>query len=212
MADRDFIPALSFPWLTPFYDPVLRWAMQEQKFKTHLLQQVDIQLGQHVLDLGCGTGTLTLWLKQTHSDAIITGLDIDPAILAIAQRKASTAPITWTCASATQLPYSEHRFERVVTSLMLHHLTSASKQQAIAEIYRVLRPGGQLHVLDFGPPRSAYARGIAPLLRHFEEIADNFEGYLVTLFTTTGFTAIHDTAHITTIAGDLALYRMEKPQ
>ena len=206
-----YIPALSFHSLTPFYDPLLQWVMQEQRFKRLLMEQANIGHAHHILDLGCGTGTLTRMLKQRYPAAIITGLDIDPAILAIAQHKAANLAIRWTCAAATELPFPDNSYERVVTSLVLHHLSTSSKQKALAEIFRVLRPGGQLHVVDFGPPYSPYACSIAPLMRYLEEIADNLDGYLSTVFAETGFTTISESAPMTTLFGDLYLYALEKP-
>ena len=64
-SESRYIPALSSRWLTPLYDPLLRWGMREETFKSRLIERADIQAGQHVLDLGCGTGTLTLMLKQS---------------------------------------------------------------------------------------------------------------------------------------------------
>jgi SAM-dependent methyltransferase len=70
-----YIPALSFRWLTPLYDPLLRWGMREKTFKRRLITQANIQPGQRVLDLGCGTGTLTILVKLLYPDANVVGLE-----------------------------------------------------------------------------------------------------------------------------------------
>ncbi len=66
MANKDdkFIPALSFDFLTPLYDPVVALTTREKAFKTELVRQIDLQPGQRALDLGCGTATLTIALKD----------------------------------------------------------------------------------------------------------------------------------------------------
>jgi ubiquinone/menaquinone biosynthesis C-methylase UbiE len=94
-------------------------------------------------------------------------------------------------------------FDRVISSLVLHHLSTRRKQKALAEIYRMLHPGGQLHVVDFGPPHSLYTRSIAPLLRYLEKIADNLDGYLTTLFAEAGFTTTCKSAPLTTLFGNV---------
>jgi ubiquinone/menaquinone biosynthesis C-methylase UbiE len=208
---KPYIPALSFHSLTPFYDPILQWVMQEQRFKQLLVEQAQIGHDHHVLDFGCGTGTLTHMLKRRYPSALISGLDIDPVILAIAQRKAASLAVWWICASALELPFADDSYDRVVTSLVLHHLTTSGKQQAMAEIYRILRPGGQLHVVDFGPPHWLYSRAIASLMRRLEEVADNLDGYLPSLFAETGFDTLTYSAPLSTIFGDLYLYALEKP-
>lgn len=86
-----FIPALHFHWLTRWYDPMMRCLFPESGIKTALVAQARIQSGQIVLDVGCGTGTLTLLIKQTEPNAIVYGLDMDPQVLNIARRKAEQA-------------------------------------------------------------------------------------------------------------------------
>ena len=81
-----YIPALRFGWLTPVYDPVLRRMLPEVALKQRLIAQAQIAAGQRVLDLGAGTGTLTVMIKQACRDADIVGLDGDPKVLAIARK------------------------------------------------------------------------------------------------------------------------------
>ena len=64
-----YIPARSFDWLTPLYDPFIRWTTREMTFKPHLVRRARIEPGHRVLDLGCGTATLTILAKQAHPDA-----------------------------------------------------------------------------------------------------------------------------------------------
>ena len=91
--EQPFIPALGRDWLTPFYDAVA-WLLGEGTMKRRLIAQAAIVPGHDVLDLGCGTGTLALLIKDAHPQANVSGVDIDPRILAIAatrsQRPGST--------------------------------------------------------------------------------------------------------------------------
>ncbi len=73
----EYIPALKYDWLTPLYDPLLRWTIRESTFKNHLMQQAWIESGHRVLDLGCGTATLTLLIKRKQSEAEVVELDGD---------------------------------------------------------------------------------------------------------------------------------------
>ena len=109
--DVRYIPALSFNWLTPLYDPLLRWVMREETFKRKLVQRANIQPQMKVLDLGCGTGTLTLMLKRAHPEAQITGLDGDSEVLDIARNKSRGADIQWDEGLASSLPYPDSAFD-----------------------------------------------------------------------------------------------------
>ena len=139
MNNHAYIPALGHRRLTPFYDPILRWIFREDVFKRRLVELVALQPGQRVLDLGCGTATLTIMLKQAQPAAEVVGLDGDPEVLAIGRAKAAQAGVALTLEHglAMTLPYPDASFDLVVTSLMLHHLETADKQRALAEAGRI---------------------------------------------------------------------------
>jgi SAM-dependent methyltransferase len=208
-AQSAYIPALGLSWLLPLYDPLQRWVMREPLLKGRLVAEARIEPGQVVLDLGCGTGTLAVLIKQRHRQANVVGLDIDPRVVQQAARKARRAgvQVDFTQASALELPYPSARFDRVVSSLMLHHLSREQKQRAFSEAWRVLKPDGLLCVADFGRPHTRYTRSIARVLRHFEQVADNLDGLLPALTEQAGFAQVEERARYATALGTVSLYR-----
>jgi len=205
-----YIPALSFRWLTPLYDPLLKWVMREENFKRRLVQQANIQPNMNVLDLGCGTGTLTLMLKQAHPDARVTGMDGDPKVLGIARDKSRGTDIQWDEGLASSLPYPDSAFDRVVTSLVIHHLVTEDKRGTFKEIYRVLKPRGELYILDFGAPHSPLTRFMTKYMRRLEETPDNFDGLIPRFITEAGFGSVKEAQHFVTLFGPLSLWRAIK--
>lgn len=207
---KRYIPALSFKWLTPLYDPLLKWGMGEESFKRRLIRQANIQPKMNILDLGCGTGTLTLMLKRAHPETQVTGLDGDIQVLDIARRKSRGIDIQWDEGLATSLPYPDSVFDRVVTSLVIHHLATHDKLRAFKEIYRVLKPQGELHILDFGVPHSSLKRLMTKYMRRLEQVADNFDGLIPLFVTEAGFGSVNEAGHFVTIFGPLSLWRAAK--
>src|SRR5215467_8586759 len=87
--NEEYIPALSYRFLTPFYDFIQKYIVRDVRYKHRLIEQAQIQPGQHVLDLGCGTGTLAIMAKQMHNSAEVVGLDADPDMLKVAKYKSA---------------------------------------------------------------------------------------------------------------------------
>ncbi len=206
--NHKFIPALRFDWLTPLYDPILRWVMREDQFKKELIQQAELSPQQKVLDLGCGTATLTIMVKEAHPDAQVTGLDVDPKVLTIGQAKAMKAGVSISLDHdlSYALPYSDGAFDRVLSSLMFHHLTSQDKQQTLKEAYRVLKQDGRLCIVDFGPPVGLWARIISPVMARLEEVGDHHKGLLPVMMQLAGFRNVSVRRRFATVFGTLNLF------
>ncbi len=210
--DARYIPALSFRWLTPLYDPLLKWGMREETFKRRLIERAHAQPGQQVLDLGCGTGTLTVMLKQAAPLAHITGIDGDEKVLAIAKAKAGQAQvdISWDHGLAYELPYPENSFDLIVSSLVVHHLASTDKVRAFREVRRILRPAGEFHIVDFGRPFSLLTGIQTTIMKGLEEAADNFNGRILPFLEQAGFEAASEAEPAGTLFGPIWFYQAVK--
>jgi ubiquinone/menaquinone biosynthesis C-methylase UbiE len=210
-----YLSALRFPALTRFYDPVVRLTTREERFKAMLIEQAAIEPKQRVLDLGCGTGTLALSVKEREPSAEVLGLDADPEMLAQARAKAEQAgfELELTEGFSTDLPYEDASVDRVLSTLFFHHLDPEPKRRTAREIARVLRKGGELHVADWGRP-SDPAMAVAflgiRLLDGFENTADNVHGELPGIFEEAGLESAEQTDRLRTVLGTMALYRARR--
>ena len=143
------------------------------------------------------------------------GLDGDPRILSIAERKAASAGVKlrFDVGLSFDLPYPDASFDRVLSSLLFHHLTRSDKRRTIAEIHRVLKPGGQLHVADWGRPSSVLMRMLfysVQFLDGFDTTRDNVQGLLPSLFEEGRLESVSLRQELRTIFGTLALYSANK--
>ncbi|WP_042425615.1 class I SAM-dependent methyltransferase [Streptacidiphilus anmyonensis] len=146
---HDYLPAAGRDAFLPFYDRFTALLGAGELHRT-LIAQAGLADGQRVLEIGCGTGNLTLRAKRAHPGVDVVGSDPDPLALAAAERKARRlAGVRFERGYAQRLPYPDAGFDRVLSALMLHHLDDEAKTEAAAEVRRVLRPGGSLHVVDF---------------------------------------------------------------
>ena len=212
----DYLPAARFDFLTPVFDVFVRATTRERAFKGRLLEQARLEDGSDVLDIGSGSGTLAIWAKQANPGIRIRGLDGDPAIIGQAVRKAARAgvEIPFDEGLSYDLPYEDASFDRVLSSLFFHHLVLRDKERTIAEIARVLRPGGELHVADFGQPRSLRQRIGAVSIRRFdgdEPTRDNLAGRLPELFRAGGLADARERERVAVPLGVVSLYSARRP-
>lgn len=212
-----YVPALRFDWLTRFYDPVVRVALNEEKFKRRLIEQTRIEAGQRVLDLGCGTATLTIMFKQACPAAHVVGLDADSRVLAIARKKVAAAGVEIELheGMAFAPPFGPASLDRIVSSLVFHHLRLEEKRRTLVAAWELLQPGGELHIADWGKAQNALMRVAflaVQLLDGFESTADNVHGRLIPLMKEAGFDPVTEESREMTVFGTLSLYRAVKPR
>ena len=212
----DYLPAVRFDLLTPLFDVFVRATTRERAFKERLLEQARLDDGLDVLDLGAGSGTLALWAKERVPGVSIRGLDGDPAIIRQATRKAARADveIAFDEGLSYDLPYEDQSFDRVLSSLFFHHLVLRDKERTIAEVVRVLRPGGELHVADWGEPRSLPEKAGAAAIRRFdgdEPTRDSLAGRLPELFEAGGLTDARERERVSAPLGVVSLYSARRP-
>jgi len=212
--NSNYISALRFNWLTSIYDPLIRWTIRGEKFRRTLLEQTNILPGHKVLDLGCGTAILTLKIKNACPEANVFGMDGDPKVLKIATAKAVKANIAIQLnqGMSFNLPYTDNKFDTVVSSLFFHHLTRENKLRTMAEIKRVLKPTGELHLVDWGKPKNSLMRAafyLVQMLDGFETTADNVAGLLPELLRASTFKNVRVTNQLMTIVGTLSYYRAD---
>jgi len=208
-----YIHAFGPSFLTRFYDPMIK-LLREDRFKSRMIDLLEVEAGHRVLDVGCGTGTLGLMIEARQPGAKVYGIDGDSKVLSIARTKAARrrSSVQFERAMAWDLPYPEASFDRVVSSLVFHHLASPDKLRAAQEIHRVLRPGGIFLLADFGPPESGLGKVLSRGLHWFEEVSDNLAGRLPGLLSEAGFSNVEEVDRARTLIGPIAHIRAYKPQ
>jgi ubiquinone/menaquinone biosynthesis C-methylase UbiE len=117
-----------------------------------------IKPGDSVLDVGCGTGEVTLLAKTRAKDGKVYGIDPAPEMIAVARKKATRKKleIDFRVGVIESLPFPDASIDVVTSSLMMHHLPEDLKVRGLAEIYRVLKPGGCLLIADFMRPTGSF--------------------------------------------------------
>lgn len=192
------------------YDPIVALVMRERLFRGRLVAQVlaDAPGGEplDVVELGCGTGTNAIRLAA--SGARVTGVDADPEILARARRKAGAETVEWRSGRVEDPGLPEASCDRVVLSLVLHHLPDPVKVKALRAARRLLRPGGRIHVADWGPPGDPLMRLAFAGLQRVDGKANTqsmADGKLPSFVTEAGFTAFTRRDRLRTAGGLLEL-------
>jgi ubiquinone/menaquinone biosynthesis C-methylase UbiE len=150
---------------SPVLYDALAWFLtfgRERAFREKMLSFARLKPGEAVLDVGCGTGTVALLAKKkVGPEGRVEGIDVSAEMVARATAKARRAglQVSFSTATAQELPFMDGEFDVVLSTLMFHHVPKKGREAFGREAIRVLRPGGRLLVVDFAkPPRPSVFR------------------------------------------------------
>ena len=150
------------------YDPITQYVLppNETVVRQALIAAVKVK-PRRILDLGCGTGSTTLMLKQAFPSAEVIGLDLSPYMLVRAEHKAQSAglDINWRHGNAEYTGFPSNSFDLVTASLLFHETPTTVSPAIVLESFRLLVAGGQVLILD----------GNQKTLRQLEWLNDIFE-------------------------------------
>lgn len=130
---------------------------EEGKFRRYQISLAKLREGEKVLEVGCGTGVLSVLAKRrVREKGIVEGIDIAPKMVRKACEKAKKGnlEIGFRTASIDQLPYRDEFFDVVISGFMFHHLPVSVKARGLREVYRVLKRDGRFLLSDFCSPRN----------------------------------------------------------
>lgn len=212
-----FVPALGRAELTGGYDRVIAVMTRERRWRSAVLDLIAPEAGDVIVDVGTGTGSQAIAIKQRAPRARVIGLDPDPAVLELALRKAQTAGIEveWIEGfgdKADQL-VGTGVANKVVSSLVLHQCDLEVKAAILAAMARVVSQGGRLAIADYGLQRTLLMKLLfrqVQALDGWERTGLNAKGVLPTLIADAGFADVVETRVIPTPTGSISLYAATK--
>ncbi len=215
MNEPKYIPALRFKWLTPLYDFFLNFTMPEKQIKQALIDAATIDAGNKVLDFGCGTGTLTIMIKEWQPEANVAGIDVDVQILnkAIKKTEQRGLDIFLIDYDGSNLPFPDNRFDNIVSCLVFHHLETDKKKQILAECFRGLKQHGRLTIADFGRSKYWLQRFLFNIIRGldgYKSTDANAKGLLPKLIFEAGFEEVFTEKRFHTLFGEVQIINAEK--
>lgn len=216
MSATNYIPALRYNWLTRFYDSLLAISFPEKKMKGSLIDQLELKGKEAILDFGIGTATLSIMIKQRYPNVKIAGVDVDKEILGIAKKKISglNLEIELQEYDGSKLPFPDASWDKILSSLVFHHIPTENKKVLLKEIHRCLKPSAELHIADFGKAATLYTKlafGIFRRLDGEENTRVNSKGLLPAFIQEAGFEKVEETKQFNTAFGTVRLIKAVKP-
>jgi len=214
MNSTNFTPALGRPEMTGAYDLAIRLLTREKTWRAALLEQLAPCSDDVILDVGCGTGTFALLIKEAVPSARVVGLDPDPEVLKIAAAKAGAAgiEIEWRQAFAHDADQYGDLFTKAVSSLVFHQVPMEEKRRGIAAMIGAVRSGGEVHVADYARQRSTLMRalfGLVQRLDGYENTEPNARGALEAILADFEPDSARPRGVVCTPTGEISLFRLK---
>ena len=215
MTELNYTPALRFNWLTRFYDSLLAISFPEMKMKAALIDQLELNGREAILDFGIGTATLSIMIKKRYPNVKIGGVDVDKKILEIAKKKIRSLNLEIDLQEydGFQLPFPDASCDRIISSLVFHHIPTENKRIVLKEIKRCLKHGAELHIADFGKAATLYSKlafGIFRRIDGEENTRVNSRGLLTAFIQDAGFEKVEETKQFNTVFGTVRLIKAVK--
>lgn len=195
MHNRIQTRGLPLNWLAPFYDRVCRTFGLGRPFRERTLRHAALKPGELVLDVGCGTGVLTrLAAESLGKNGHVIGIDPAQRMISVARENAAIEKnqAEFRLSVIENLPFEDNSFDCVLSSFMIHHLPPDIKITGLTEVYRVLKPGGRLLVVDIYRPVKPVWWLIVWALYLSRFTRDNIAGRLPEYFRKAGFLHIEN--------------------
>jgi ubiquinone/menaquinone biosynthesis C-methylase UbiE len=155
-----------------------------------VIKMAKIKPGDKVLDVGCGSGNLTLTAKKcAGTSGSVYGIDAAPEMIEVARKKASQLrmDVIFDVGLIEKLPFADATFDVVISRLVIHHLPDDLKLRGFAEISRVLKPNGRLFLADFTPPTNPILSHVVSALVGHEMMMRSNVSVIPPMLTETGF-------------------------
>jgi demethylmenaquinone methyltransferase/2-methoxy-6-polyprenyl-1,4-benzoquinol methylase/phosphoethanolamine N-methyltransferase len=151
-----------------------------------------IQPGDSVLDVGCGTGEVALLARTRTKAGKVYGIDPAPEMITVARSKAARKKldVDFRVGVIEALPFPDASMDVVTSSLMMHHLPEELKGRGLAEVYRVLKPGGRLLIADFMQPTGSILNHLFMIFTHHQKVQSGLAEEVKELLRKTGFSQI----------------------
>ncbi|SPM37033.1 Ubiquinone/menaquinone biosynthesis C-methylase UbiE [Mycobacterium rhizamassiliense] len=208
---RDFVPAAPQLWT---YDALSFLLTKARRWRPALLAQLSPTPEDVIADIGCGTGTQLRLVARACPSATLIGIDPDAAI-----RRRAGAKLAGLTPAVELLPgYARNAADllrgrgvtKVLSSLVFHQVPLEEKRAGLAAMRDSLRPGGSLHVADYGLQRTAKMRKRFRLVQKgdgFDNTEPNAQGVLPELMADVGFDRVEETHVFETVSGSMSIYR-----
>jgi ubiquinone/menaquinone biosynthesis C-methylase UbiE len=164
---------------------------REKTLRQMTTRLAQLKTGDRVLEVGCGTGTLTLAAKsQVGPSGEVAGIDIAPEMVAVASHKATRkgVHVSFQVGSIENIPFPDNRFDAVICSFMIFHMPEDVRRKGFAEMHRVLKSGGHLFILDLALPDKPWQRRLVQM--HFGHMMQHDVRELAPVLRENSFTEI----------------------